>query len=80
MKEGLYSFSVILLVFILLASFSTAQDKPSPLTREEVTQQDPSLHASGVKIDPEILLQQHPTTTCSPTLFRASLWELYGTR
>ena len=58
MKEGLYSFSVILLVFILLASFSTAQDKPSPLTREEVIQQDPSLHASGVKIDPEILLQQ----------------------
>ena len=56
MKEGLYSFLVILLVFILLASFSTAQDKSNPLTRGEVTQQDHSLSASGVKIDPGILL------------------------
>ena len=77
MKEGLYSFSVILLVFILLASFSTAQDKPSPLTREEVTQQDPSLHASGVKIDPEILLQQLTPRQRVAQLFFAPVYGNY---
>ena len=77
MKEGLYSFSVILIVFILLASFSIAQDKPSLLTRGGVTKQDPSLSASVVKIDPETLLQQLTPRQRVAQLFFAPVYGNY---
>ena len=56
MKEGLYSFSTILVVFIVLTSLSTAQDDAESFTRGKITQLASNQSSTEPITDPEILL------------------------
>ena len=58
MKEGLYLFSIILIVFLILASFSSAQDESAQLTQEEIPQHNSYVTVFNQKKTPELLLKQ----------------------
>ncbi len=58
MKEGLYLFSIILIVFIILTNFSTVQDESFQPTRSQISKLGSSETALSQKKQPEILLKQ----------------------
>ena len=58
MKEGLYLFSIILIVFLILASLSSAQDESAQLTREEIPHHNSYVTVFNQKKTPELLLKQ----------------------
>ena len=77
MKEGLYSFSIILVVFIVLTSLSTAQDDAESFTRGKITQLAPNQSSTEPITDPEILLRQLTTRQRVAQLFFAPVYGNY---
>ncbi len=58
MKEGLYLFSIILIVFLIQASFGSAQDESAQLIREKISQHYSYETVLNQKKTPELLLKQ----------------------
>ena len=77
MKEGLYSFSTILVVFIVLTSLSTAQDDAESFTRGKITQLASNQSSTEPITDPEILLRQLTTRQRVAQLFFAPVYGNY---
>lgn len=77
MKEGLYSFSIILVVFIVLTSLSTEQDDAESFTRGKITQLAPNQSSTEPITDPEILLRQLTKRQRVAQLFFAPVYGNY---
>ena len=77
MKEGLYSFSIILVVFIVLSNLSTAQDDAESFARGVINQLVPYQSSTEPITDPEILLQQLSTRQRVAQLFFVPVYGNY---
>jgi len=77
MKKGLYLFSTVSIVFIMLANFSTVQDETAQLTGTEISKLDYSISNFNQKKTPEILLNQLSIRQRVAQLFFAPVYGNY---